>query len=150
LQTHWGHYFRILHSSTDQTISNALADMELTSAQGHIMGYLVHSPQPPCARDIEEAFQLSHPTVSGLLARLERKGFIELRPDPNDRRCKRIFILPKGQQLQATMHSAIQSIETRLVQDFSPEEKELFTQFLLRAIHNVGICPCKRKEETQE
>ncbi len=141
----YGHYFRILHSCTGQAITNALASMELTAAQGHIMGFITHRAQPPCARDIEEAFQLSHPTVSGLLSRLEKKGFIEFRPDESDRRCKRIYLLDKGKELDETMHSTILATEARLVQDFTQEEKELFAQFLTRAIHNMGEHPCRRK-----
>ena len=53
------------------SMDNTLASMDLTSAQGHIMGYLAQRSQPPCSRDIEETFHLSHPTVSGLLSRLE-------------------------------------------------------------------------------
>lgn len=142
---HFGHYFRILHSCTGQAMTNALADLELTAAQGHIMGYITHRPQPPCARDIEEAFQLSHPTVSGLLNRLEKKGFIEFRPDEADRRCKRIYLLPKGRQLDETMHNTIRATEAQLVQDFTEEEKELFGQLLERAIRNMGEHTCRRK-----
>ena len=80
-QTRYGHYARILHWCTDQAITSALAQMDLTASQGHIMGYLAHRDQPPCSRDIEEAFRMSHPTVSGLLSRLEKKGFIEFRSD---------------------------------------------------------------------
>ena len=81
LPSHYGHLIRILHSQTDQTITNALAAMELTSSQGHIMGYLAHCVQAPCSRDIEEAFHLSHPTVSGLLSRLEKRGFVKKERD---------------------------------------------------------------------
>ena len=150
MQPHYGHLARILHWCTDQSMTNALAQMELTAAQGHIMGYLVHRKQPPCPKDIEEAFHLSHPTVSGLLSRMEKKDFIELRPDPSDRRCKRIYILPKGYQCAETMHKTIQDNEERLVQGFTEEEKVLFAQLLTRAIDNMGGHPCKmpHKEET--
>lgn len=146
----YGHYIRILHCATDQAMTNALTAMELTAAQGHVMGYITHREQPPCARDIEEAFHLSHPTVSGILSRLEKKGFIEFRPDEADRRCKRIYALPKGLELQETMHRIIQETEAALVQDFTPEEKEQFGNLLTRAIHNLGIAPCKRKPTSKE
>ena len=146
---HYGHYIRILHAATDQAMTNALASMELTAAQGHIMGFLSHCPEPPCARDIEEVFQLSHPTVSGLLSRLEKKGFIEFRPDEADRRCKRIHILEKGIQCNALMHNTILAAEERLVQDFSDAEKEQFSRLLLRAIDNVGESPCKRRPKEE-
>lgn len=147
----YGRYLRILHSSTAQSVTAALASMDLTASQGHIMAFITHRQDPPCPRDIEEAFQLSHPTVSGLLSRLEQKGFIEFRPDENDRRSKRIYVLPKGMELDETMHRTILATEEQLVKDFTPEEKAQFAEFLLRAIHNMGESPCKRKhkEETQ-
>jgi DNA-binding MarR family transcriptional regulator len=131
-------------------MNDALARMDLTAAQGRIMGYLAHQKQPPCARDIEEAFQLSHPTVSGLLGRLEKKGFIQFLPDPADRRCKRIHILPHGQACLDTMHQTISDVETRLVQGFTEEEQQQFAQLLHRAIKNMscGSCNSDPKEET--
>ena len=149
---HYGHKLRVLHWCTDQAMTGALARMDLTAAQGHIMGYLAHSPNPPCSRDIEEAFQLSHPTVSGLLSRLEKKGFIEFRPDEKDRRCKRIHMLPKGQACIELMHRTIRENEERIVQGFSDAEKAQFASLLERAISNMDGSPCQRnqKEESQE
>lgn len=140
----------MLHSAADQAMTNALASMELTAAQGRVMGYITHREHPPCSRDIEETFHLSHPTVSGILSRLEKKGFIEFRPDPDDRRCKRIYVLPKGHECNALMHQTIQQTESQLVQNFTDEEKALFAQLLNRAITNMGGGPChrKHKEET--
>ena len=141
LQLHYGHLARILHWCTDQAMTAALDNMDLTAAQGHIMGFLTRQKEPPCPRDIEEAFHMSHPTVSGLLSRLEQKGFIQLRTDLNDRRCKRIYILPKGLECHQTMHQTILNIESRLVQDFTQEEQEQFASFLQRAVANMGGAP---------
>ena len=144
-----GHRIRVLHWCTDQSVTNALTQMELTAAQGHIMGFLAHRQQPPCSRDIEEAFELSHPTVSGLLSRLEKKGFIEFRPDPEDRRCKRIYILEKGHQCNALIHQTIEDNEQQMVKDFTPEEREQFFVFLERAIANMGGSPCQRRHKEE-
>lgn len=133
-------------------MTNALAQMDLTAAQGHIMGFLAHQKEPPCARDVEEEFNLSHPTISGLLSRLEKKGFIEFRPDAKDRRCKRIYVLPKGAQCHEMMHQTICSNEDRMLQGFTEEEKTQFYRFMDRAIANMGGGPChsKHKEEKTE
>lgn len=147
MQSHYGSLARILHWCTDQTMTAELEKMELTAAQGHIMGYLAHAKTPLCARDIENEFHLSHPTVSGLLSRLEQKGFIELRTDENDRRSKRIYILPKGTECHDRMHRVIESNECRMVEGFTEAEKEQFAQLLTRAIRNMGGNPCQRKEK---
>lgn len=147
---HYGPLVRILHCCISQAVSSNLSDMELTSAQGHIMGYLARCKEPPCPRDLEEEFHLSHPTVSGLLARLEKKDFIALQPDPKDRRCKRICILPKGQECHDRMHRSMLASEEQIVQGFSDEEKALFADMLSRAIRNMGVEPNSffPKEET--
>lgn len=149
---HFGYMARVLHGCASQAMNEALSSMDLTSAQGHLMGFLAHSDQPPCARDLEEAFHLSHPTVSGLLSRLERKEFLEFRPDPRDRRCKRIYILPKGRECLEVMEATIRNNEKRLLRGFSPEEQEQFADYLTRAIRNFGTDPegCCHREVKQE
>lgn len=152
MPTHYGHLARVLHACTAQAMTAALAQMELTAAQTHIMCYITHRQSPPCARDIEDAFQLSHPTVSGILSRLEQKDFIEMRPDEQDRRCKRIHPLPKGLELDEMMGQIICAMEEKMVQNFSEAEKAQFADLLRRAIDNMGGNPCKRKhkEESQK
>ena len=134
----FGLLFKSLDCALRQSMDRALSDMDLTFAQGHIMGFLGHCDAPPCAKDIEDQFQLSHPTVSGLLARLEKKEFITQRPDPQDRRRKLIYILPKGQRCNETMHAVIQRGDKKLLEGFSQEEADRFRQYLLRALHNVA------------
>ena len=147
MQKHFGHYVRILHWCTDQRMTQALMHFDLTASQGPILGYISRRKTPPCPRDIEEEFNLSHPTVSGLLSRLEKKEFIQLRPDETDRRCKRIYLLPKGVTFTESIHRTIADTETEMVRDFTEEEKELFFSFLNRAITNMGGDSCPRHKE---
>ncbi|MCD7754812.1 MAG: MarR family transcriptional regulator [Firmicutes bacterium] len=150
MHRHYGSRIRILHWCSEQAMTGALADMELTSAQGHILGYIHRHPGAPCAKDIEEALHLSHPTVSGLLTRLEKKGFLEFREDPRDRRFKRIYILPKGEECNEQIHQIIQRNEENLVAGFTEEEKRQFMDYLGRAIVNMGGCPEKQRQNKED
>lgn len=149
---HYGHMFRILHCAISQTVTQAMMEMELTSAQGRIMGFLAMQKDPPCAKDIEENFNLSHPTVSGILSRLEKKDFIEFRPDQQDKRCKRIYILPKGADCNERIYHTILENERLIVRGFSQEEMAQFADLLTRAANNLGCDPQLHfdKEEQEE
>ena len=150
MRRHYGHYLRILHGCTDQFLSAAVTQMDLTPVQRRVVGYLAHRSEPPCAKDVEEEFQLSHPTVSGILSRLEKKAFVEFRPDPADRRCKRIYVLEKGWEHIGQIHRIINENEDRIVDGFTEEEKQQFAAFLERAIRNMGGSLCHHKEEKTE
>ena len=150
MQAHYGHLVRVLHCATDQNMTEAVEKMGLTAAQGRMMTCIAHRGGTPCARDLEKELSLSHPTVSGLLARLEQKGFVELQTDPNDRRSKQVVISQKGKECHERIHEAIRANESRIVQGFTPEEKALFLSFLQRAIENVHPQDgCRDKEETK-
>lgn len=147
----FGGRIRLLHWCTSQAMNESMAQIGLTSAQGHIMGRLMHSKEHLRARDIEREFCLSHPTVSGILSRLEKKGFIELRPDSADKRCKRIYVLDKASEFSSLMSETIEKNESRLVDGFTPEETAQFAAYLERAIGNMGVKPpelsCKEESE---
>ena len=118
-------------------MNRKLQELELTSAQGHTIGFLRRSKEPPCARDMETVYGLSHATVSGILSRMESKGFIEQRPDPKDRRVKRIYLLEKGTACSESIWRHIEESERIMAQGFSPEELEQFRTYLRRAISNL-------------
>ena len=55
-QKHMGHYFKTIQIRMEHLMNCQLQELDLTSAQGHIIGYLAWSKQPPCAKDIEKFF----------------------------------------------------------------------------------------------
>ncbi len=128
---------RRLHWCADQAMSEGLSQMDLTASQGCAMGFLNHCDSPPMAKDFEEALHLSHACASGILSRLEKKGFIAFRPDENDKRCKRIYTLQKAEDCHAHMHGIVENLEQTITRNFSPEERIQFLGFLDRAIENL-------------
>ena len=152
LKKRFGPKIRHLHCCTDQRMTDALAEMELTASQGHAMAFINHQKQPPLTKDFEEVSHLSHACAVGILSRLEKKGFIEFRTDPEDKRCRRIYVLPRGAASHRHMHETMEGIEERMVRGFSEEEKALFREFLDRAIANMDpeSVRCSSKEETKE
>ena len=74
LTHHYGYLLKVLSGCMKASMDNALASMDLTSAQGAHHGLPRTAVSAALLPDIEETFHLSHPTVSGLLSRLEKEG----------------------------------------------------------------------------
>ena len=63
-----------LHSAYAQFRERDIQILDLTSTQAYLLGYLSrHSDAPVYAGDIGRDTGLRHPTVSGLLSRMEQK-----------------------------------------------------------------------------
>lgn len=146
-EAHLGHSFKKLHCLMAQTMDRRLQELDLTSTQGHVIGYLTHAAEPPCARDLELFFELSHATVSGILSRMESKGFIAQQPDPHDRRVKRIVLLDKGNACSREIAEHIRQTERIMSGGFTPQELTAFRSYLSRAIGNLSETNQPDREE---
>lgn len=137
-----------LKTLTDHYLRHVFEELELTPTQSRILGYLItRQTQPCCPRDVEETFSLTHPTVSGILSRLEEKGFVTFRTDGNDRRCKRIEPTEKARVVHAQVIDAFDRMEAQMMEGFAPEEWEQFSVLLNRVICNLGGAPCHFPKE---
>jgi DNA-binding MarR family transcriptional regulator len=70
-------------------------------------------PGPQGARPTELAARrgISKQAANYLLGELERLGYVERRPDPDDRRSKRIALTRRGERAGHTMRDAVGEIE---------------------------------------
>jgi MarR family multiple gene transcriptional regulator MgrA len=137
-EQHLGHSLKKLHFLMEQTMNRRLLELDLTTAQGHIIGCLIHAPEPPCVRDLETAFGLTHATISGILSRMEDKGFISLHPDPHDRRIKRVSLTDKGAACSKEICRRIHETEQTMVQGFTEAELAQLRGLLQRSIQNLN------------
>ncbi len=97
----------------------------LTSSQARILGFITHNYKNKiCSRDLEKHFDLSHPTVNGILKRLEAKEMIYFQSDDTDKRVKNLYITEKAQHLHENIRMLIQSNESAVISVFNKDEQE--------------------------
>jgi len=82
-------------------------------AHGRVFEHLVHHDGLR-AVDIAALAGLSPQTIMELVDDLERLGYVERRPDPADRRAKRIFLTTKGKRAVAASAEIVRTIEAEL------------------------------------
>lgn len=144
----YGRKIKALNRAFHQAANASFAQLELTCTQGMLLAYLDHHRDCPVfPKNLEQFFELSHPTVSGLLARLEAKGFIMIAPDPNDRRCKQITMTEKAVQARKNGARQMDQVDQQLVSGFTAEEKALFWKLLCKAADNVAAAPDSCEKE---
>ena len=136
-----------INDALEKRANNMLRPARLTVTQ---LGALLALDRAPngnlTMKDMERELHVAQSTTVGIMSRLEQKGFLELKTDPNDRRSRQIIISGKGLACHERMHAVITENESRIVQGFTQEEKTLFTQFLQRAIENVCPVPCEKED----
>src|SRR5215831_6790289 len=79
-------------------------------------------PGPQGAKPTELAARLriSKQALNYLLGHLERLGYLERRPDPDDQRSKRIALTSRGASLISVIREAVIDIETTWAQQLGP------------------------------
>ena len=69
----------------------------ITSSQASVMMFLFKNRKHEVTQQsVQAALLLSHPTITGLMKRLEAKGFITRKNSPADFRCKYVKLTKKG------------------------------------------------------
>jgi DNA-binding MarR family transcriptional regulator len=75
------------------------------------------------AESLQDALGLSQPGVAHLVAKLEREGLVERRPDPDDARAARIHLTPRGRLLARAMVAARQRAVAELLAPLDAGER---------------------------
>lgn len=152
---HLGGYLRAISNALSQDLQQQTEQLGLTSSQGMFLHHIWRRQQEgleTCAKDLEEFFYVKHPTVSGILQRMEAAGFITLRAKEDDKRCKAIALTSKAIDAHDAIERHLQHSEEQLLDGMTTEEKAQFRRLLEIAAKNWGVC-CKppmidEKEET--
>jgi DNA-binding MarR family transcriptional regulator len=75
-----------------------LLQFDLTPAQFDVLAHLV-AAEGISQQTLSEKLFVTKGNVCGLIGRLEERGLVERRPDPEDRRSNMLFLTPTGREL---------------------------------------------------
>jgi DNA-binding MarR family transcriptional regulator len=74
---------------------------------------ILQAPTPEGMRPTELAArgQMSKQAANKLIRHLERRGYVELEPDPADRRARVVRLTERGRRLIATIRETVEQVE---------------------------------------
>ena len=93
----------------------------LTRAQWRVMTRL--NRLESCTQtELATALEIEKPTLGKLIERLEVKGWVDRRADPNDARAKRLFQTPAARPVLADMHKEAEDVVAGIFAGLDGEE----------------------------
>jgi DNA-binding MarR family transcriptional regulator len=84
-------------------------------------------------------------TISKMVQRMEKAGFVERRSDPSDERLSRVYLTPAGRDIKAAVEEVWGAFEEQVVTGFTEQEIALLRSFLMRVCRNMETEPCAER-----
>lgn len=87
--------------------------------------------------ELVKATHLKAPTISVVLQKLEKQGFVRRTPDKYDLRATRVFLTEKGIELDNTMKKRIKEEEALAMENLTDKEYDTLITLLEKIRNNI-------------
>ena len=117
-----------LQRATHHTLTRLgqqLADLQLTASETNALANLADG-RPRSVRELSADTGTRSTTLTGVLDRLERRGYVSRELDPADRRSFRITLTPDGGPVAARVAAAVAELETAALHGLSRRQVDGF------------------------
>lgn len=127
--------FRLIHEKFKLLSNLEMAQYDITYSQMWVLWYLLtHGNHQVRQKDLCEAANVKHPTMVGLIQRLEAKGLVALESDPEDRRQTIVRVTDKAQEIMDQQRAEHDARDLSLVDGMSADEIQQLNT-LLEKVH---------------
>ena len=112
-------------------------EANISISQLAFMGFA--ASHPGCGiQAMASGLNLSNPTVSIGVGRLEEAGFLTRQPDPQDGRAVQLFLTPQGKDLHQRTHEFRCKKFELLLTGLNPQERMTLNNLLEKALQTIG------------
>ena len=134
-----GFLIKQINNVFEKDLNEKLKKLGITSSQCAVLDYLFHtSKEEVSQRDVEKHLCLKNPTVTGLLKRLDEKGYILCVPNAKDKRKKNIYLTEKAYDIQRRMETERKKQDRELTRGMSKREIEAVRKNLEKLLYNIA------------
>lgn len=94
----------------------------LTLSQSRVLIFLKSKDGQATQKEIEEFLEVSHPTVVGIVSRMEQNGHVITWFDPKQQRSKMVRLTPKAQVLGEELVRMVQEQDAAMLRGLTQEQ----------------------------
>ena len=113
-----------------------LKQYHLTMSQSRVLVYLRSRSGQATQKEIETFLDVAHPTVVGLVSRMEQSGYVTCWPC-EDGRNKYVKLTPQAEAIDKDMQENMHTSEEMLLAPLSPEDRERLRDLLLTVAEHL-------------
>ena len=134
-----GFLVKQINNVFEKELNERLKDIGITSSQCAVLDYLFHtSKEEVSQRDVEKNLNLKNPTVTGILRRLDEKGYILCVPNAHDKRKKNIYLTEKAYDIQRRMEADRRKLDRELTRGLTKREVEALRKNIAKPLYNIA------------
>jgi len=131
-------WIKIISDCVEKAANQHLKQLNLTLSQARILLYLrERKGEKTSQKDIEDYFEVTHPTVIGILKRLESKGFISSEFDSEDKRVKNVYLTENEASIYDEMDDFKKTTEQKLLQGLTDVQIQELKSLLKSVYKNI-------------
>jgi len=108
--------------------------IEVTPIQGMLLFFLQKNDGSSLTQ-ISQGLMLENPTVTGLIDRLEKLGYVKRSDHPSDRRVYLVYLTEKGRKVANKALPVVKKLNEEIKKGYSKEEIENFKKVLMGAFN---------------
>ena len=102
----------------------------LTWAQSRVLAFLHSNGGSATQKEIEVFLEVSHPTVVGIVSRMEQNGHVSTWLDETDKRNKIVKLTEQAENIRKDMEQNIYKNERKMLTSLTPAEIEQLRRML--------------------
>jgi DNA-binding MarR family transcriptional regulator len=87
--------------------------------------------------ELARRLQVQPATITKMLQRMEKAGFVSRRPDPDDHRVSRVYLTDAGRAVRTDVQQVRRQLEEEAFAGFTLEERVLLRRFFLQVRENL-------------
>lgn len=134
-----GFLIKQVNNVFEKELNGKLKTLGITSSQCAVLDYLFHTSKDEVSqRDVEKNLSLKNPTVTGILKRLDEKGYILCVPNASDKRKNNIYLTEKAYDIQRRMESDRRRMERELTRGMTKREVDALRRNLEKLLYNIA------------
>ncbi len=132
-----GYLIKNIHDKLKAKADADLKHYNLTLAQSRVLAYLHSNGGQATQKEIEVFLEVSHPTVVGIVSRMEQNGHVTSRIDEQDKRNKIVKLTEAAEALVMDMEQDISANERKMLDSLSEEDAQRLREMLLAVYKNL-------------